>query len=203
MDNKPKIAIVGSNILSNIGLKGLLEKIIPFADICMFPCMEAMEESGGGYFHYFVTLEVLEAHLGFFTGHCRKTIVLVDGPRPAVCSSFHCIDTNVSLPNLLKQFLTMEQMVHGNYARFPAKMAQALKDDAAQNMPVLTKREVQILQDIARGKSSKEIAEERHISLSTVLTHRKNLMAKTEAHSATRLVVYAVHHNYIRPDEIK
>ena len=203
MSNKPKIAIVGSNILSNLGLKGLLEKIIPFADIYTFSKVMEMTESGDNFFHYFVMQEVMEKHLDFFTQYSRKTIVLCEGENHSATTPFHYINIKTTLSGLLKQFLVLEQMVHNNYAHFPAPMAQALKNDDVQNGTTLTKREVQILQDIAKGKSSKEIAEKLHISLSTVLTHRKNIMTKTKSHSATRLVVYAVHHNFIKPEEIK
>ena len=201
--NKPRIAIIGSNILSSIGLKSLLEKVIPFAEISIFADLNNTEEDGSGrFFHYFVTPDVVENHLNFFMEHRKKTIILTDGQPSGICSSFHCILTNVSQASLLKQLLILQQMVHSNYARFPKQVAEALNDKDRQESIKLTKREIEILQDIARGKSSKEIAEKRHISLSTVLTHRKNLMAKTNAHSAARLVVYAVHHGYIQPEEI-
>ena len=201
--NKPRIAIIGSNILSSIGLKSLLEKVIPFAEISIFADLDNTEGDGGDrYFHYFVTPDVVEKHQHFFLERCKKTIVVTNEEPSGICLSFHCIRTNVSEAALLRQLLVMQQMVHGNYALFPAQVAEALKAKDRQESVRLTKRETEILQDIARGKSSKEIAEERHISLSTVLTHRKNLMAKTNAHSAARLIVYAVHHGYIQPEEI-
>lgn len=56
----------------------------------------------------------------------------------------------------------------------------------------LTSREREILQLIAEGKSSKEIAAELGISLKTVDTHRSNLMRKLDVHSVTELVRYAI-----------
>lgn len=201
--NKPRIAIIGSNILSNLGLKGLLEKVIPFAEISILTDLsDTAKDGGNGFFHYFVTPEIVEKHSHFFMEHRKKTIVLLNEEPSGTCGPFHCIRTHVSEAALLRQLLVMQQMVHGNYARFPSQVAEALKDEDRQENIRLTKRETEILQDVARGKSSKEIAEERHISLSTVLTHRKNLMTKTKAHSAARLVVYAVQHGYIQPEEI-
>jgi len=56
----------------------------------------------------------------------------------------------------------------------------------------LTSRERQVLQLIAEGKSSKEIAETLGISPKTVETHRGKLMQKLDIHEVASLVRYAV-----------
>lgn len=47
--------------------------------------------------------------------------------------------------------------------------------------PVLTRREVEVLGLIAEGMTNQEMAEKLFVSSSTVITHRKNLMAKIGA----------------------
>jgi DNA-binding NarL/FixJ family response regulator len=56
----------------------------------------------------------------------------------------------------------------------------------------LTGREREVLQLIAEGLSTKEIAHELGISVKTVQTHRANLMHKTGVHKASSLVRYAI-----------
>ncbi len=56
----------------------------------------------------------------------------------------------------------------------------------------LSKREVEILKHISKGKSNTEIAEVLFLSPHTVDTHRKNMMSKLEVHSVAELVKYAV-----------
>jgi len=56
----------------------------------------------------------------------------------------------------------------------------------------LTSREREVLQLIAEGKSSKEIASALHISVRTVDVHRKNLMDKLEIDSVADLTRYAI-----------
>jgi DNA-binding NarL/FixJ family response regulator len=56
----------------------------------------------------------------------------------------------------------------------------------------LTAHERRVLQLIAEGRTTKEIATELCRSIDTVHTHRKNLMAKLEIHKETDLVRYAV-----------
>lgn len=56
----------------------------------------------------------------------------------------------------------------------------------------LSKREIEILKQISKGKSNTEIAELLFLSPHTVDTHRKNMMSKLEVHSVAELVKYAV-----------
>jgi DNA-binding NarL/FixJ family response regulator len=56
----------------------------------------------------------------------------------------------------------------------------------------LSKREQEVLQLIAEGKSTKEIAATLHVSVKTVETHRKQIMDKLEIHSVAGLTKYAV-----------
>jgi len=56
----------------------------------------------------------------------------------------------------------------------------------------LTAREREIIQLLAEGKSSKEVASVLNISVKTAETHRANLMRKLDCHSVVELVRYAV-----------
>jgi len=61
----------------------------------------------------------------------------------------------------------------------------------------LTSREWEILQLIAEGKTSKEVAFAMSIKIKTAETHRANIMRKLEIHSVTQLVHYAVRNQII------
>lgn len=56
----------------------------------------------------------------------------------------------------------------------------------------LTSRDREIIQLLAEGKSSKEVASVLNISVKTAETHRANLMRKLDCHSVVELVRYAV-----------
>jgi RNA polymerase sigma factor (sigma-70 family) len=56
----------------------------------------------------------------------------------------------------------------------------------------LTDREREVLQLIAEGKSTKEIARTLGVSVKTVETHRRNIMEKLDIHSVAELTKYAV-----------
>lgn len=64
-------------------------------------------------------------------------------------------------------------------------------------LPRLTKREKQILQAIAKGNTSVEIAEQLFISVITVETHRRNLLQKFKAKNMMELVKIATENQLI------
>ncbi len=64
-------------------------------------------------------------------------------------------------------------------------------------IPRLTKREKQILQMVAQGKTSNVIAEELFLSPLTVDTHRKNLLQKFQAKNSTELINRAIQQRMI------
>ena len=57
---------------------------------------------------------------------------------------------------------------------------------------VLTDREREVLQLLAEGKSTKQIALKLHISVKTVETHRRQIMDKLDIHTVAELTKYAI-----------
>lgn len=64
--------------------------------------------------------------------------------------------------------------------------------------PSLTPREKEVIQLLAEGKSSKEVATVLNLSTKTAETHRSNIMRKLGFHSIRDLVLYAVKNNIIQ-----
>ncbi len=63
---------------------------------------------------------------------------------------------------------------------------------------LLTDREREVLQLLAEGRSNKEVAALLDVGLSTVETHRANLMQKLSLHNTAEIVLYAVRKGIIR-----
>ncbi len=61
----------------------------------------------------------------------------------------------------------------------------------------LTPRELEIVQFLAQGKTSKEVSALLGISVKTTETHRSNIMRKLNFHSVSQLVMYAVRNNLL------
>jgi DNA-binding NarL/FixJ family response regulator len=57
---------------------------------------------------------------------------------------------------------------------------------------LLTDREKEVLQLLAEGRSNKEVASLLDLGLSTVETHRGNMMQKLNLHNTAEIVLYAV-----------
>jgi DNA-binding NarL/FixJ family response regulator len=62
-------------------------------------------------------------------------------------------------------------------------------------LPSLTPREREVVQLLAEGRSTKEVAVHLNLSVKTAETHRSNIMRKLGLHSISELVLYAVRNN--------
>ena len=71
-------------------------------------------------------------------------------------------------------------------------LRQTLSEQPEDSYEKLTDREREVLQLIAEGFASKDIADQLHISLKTVGVHRTNLMNKLDIHTVPELVRYAI-----------
>jgi len=69
--------------------------------------------------------------------------------------------------------------------------------DSAANKNKLSSREVEVLQLLAEGYTSKKISNELFISPSTVQRHRENIMKKTNIHDVAGLTRYAMENGII------
>ena len=96
-----------------------------------------------------------------------------------------------------KTFFTpkVAQMVLEGYLGRPTKENE--DDNGRKNGLRLTARQKQILQLLAEGKSSKEVAVALNISVKTAETHRANIMRRLDCHSVTELVRYAIRNHII------
>jgi DNA-binding NarL/FixJ family response regulator len=64
-------------------------------------------------------------------------------------------------------------------------------------LPILTTREREVLQLIAEGKTTREIAGALGCSVKTAQTHRSNFMQKLHLHSTSEVVLYAIRNQII------
>jgi DNA-binding NarL/FixJ family response regulator len=91
----------------------------------------------------------------------------------------------------------IETVVKGKqYLSFDAATA-IRKSDSDSDMPIITRREKEVLELIAEGLTNIEIGTKLFISNSTVDTHRKNLLAKFDVRNTAALVRIAMQLNLI------
>jgi DNA-binding NarL/FixJ family response regulator len=108
-----------------------------------------------------------------------------------------------------RDLVTAVNAVRSNKTFFTAKVAQMVLDGYLNKKPKkeqanppngrLTARQREIVQLLAEGKSSKEVAVALGLSVKTAETHRANIMRRLDCHSVSELVRYAVRNNIIDP----
>jgi DNA-binding NarL/FixJ family response regulator len=92
------------------------------------------------------------------------------------------------------------QAVATNQIYLSPKISEVVVKDYVRQLPmavsspfsILTPREREVLQLLAEGKSTKEIASSLHVSVKTVETHRNKIMEKLDIHSIAELTKYAI-----------
>lgn len=67
----------------------------------------------------------------------------------------------------------------------------------------LSEREIEVLSQLVKGFSNKEIADKLNISIHTVISHRKNITEKTGIKSLSGLTIYAITRKIIPLEYIK
>ena len=192
MNNRPKIAIIDPNTLSVLGLKSILQTVMPIMTVDTFGSFAELEANHPEqFFHYFVAMNVVLEHKAFFLDQRKKTIVLtLSRETTSQLSEFHSLCINVPEEELVRSLLMLEQHAHGHGQNLP-QMPKALQ------RKILSDREIEVMSLIVQGYINKEIADKLNISLSTVITHRKNIMDKLGLRSVSALTIYAVTHNYV------
>lgn len=198
MNHQPEIAIVEPNTLTCIGLKTILEKMLPMATIRTFRSFgELTDDTPDMYAHYFISAQIYVEHNAFFLPRKPKTILLAGNESQSFQLSAVPV-LNIYQPEefLVKDILKLHQ--HAHHDGYPVK--------GMPHVPVieheLSAREIEVLVLITKGLINKEIADKLNISLTTVITHRKNITEKLGIKSVSGLTIYAVMNGYIEADRI-
>ena len=194
---RPKVAVVDANTLAVLGLKQILQNVMPIMTVETFGSFSELEsDNPDQYAHYFVAMDIVVTHRSFFLERQRKTIVLTLSLKDtSQLHDFHSLCINQPEPQLIRQLLQLEQHAHGQGQHLPPT-PQILQHK------LLTDREIEVMALIVQGYINKEIADRLHIGLTTVITHRKNIMEKLGMKSVSALTIYAVMHGYVDINKI-
>lgn len=192
-----KIAIVDNNTLATIGLKQLLMDVFPIMKVSCFGSFAELQANHPEEFiHYFVSTSIILENRSFFLENKHKTIAItLSNDSNSMLSDFHCLCTNVPEKILVKSLLTLEHIGHKNH---PTPNAAPVQNDSKS----LSDREIEVLSLVAQGFINKEIANQLNISITTVITHRKNIQEKLGLKSVSALTIYAVMHGYVDINKI-
>jgi DNA-binding NarL/FixJ family response regulator len=94
---------------------------------------------------------------------------------------------------LVRAYVTQPAITHMIHPSEP-------ESSVAQELRVLTPREMEVLTLVAEGMTNQDIADHLSISIKTVQAHRANVMDKLGLHDITQLVRFALRHGLISTD---
>lgn len=193
-----EIAIVDSNILAALGLQPLLTDLIPVAEVHIFISFDELQAVDHGQFvHYFVASRLYFEYASYFRAPSRRTIVLVNGDLQI--SGVPTLNVCQSEQALVKSILAIHRKGHPQMGNVKGQKSNEKSPSAWAG---LSAREVEVAILLAKGHINKEIADQLNISLTTVITHRKNIMEKLHARSLADIILYVVMNGLVDVGEL-
>ena len=192
----------------NLGLKSILERIVPVAEVYTFTAVDEMVASGENFFHYFVSSQIFLEHNALFLEGGRKPIVLTDSQAPiASLAGVPHLNINQNESMLVRDILRLHHEAHPDGVHHSHHLNHPSESPSHHIMPhhamptrgedVLSAREIEVLTLIAKGMLNKEIADKLNIGITTVISHRRNIIEKLGMRSVSALTIYAVMRGYI------
>ena len=170
------------------------------------------------FFHYFVASQTFVEHNAFFLERRHKSILLTDGAPQSTLRELHCLDIAQSEEGLVRDILRLHQHAHregypdGTAAAYPAThpthpSARSACDPHGRTtdetvQPSLTQREIDVLRLVVAGLLNKQIAQRLDVALTTVISHRRNLVRKLGIRSVAGLTIYAVTKGYVDAEQL-
>lgn len=189
-----RFAIIDSNTLMCLGLQQILTEMLPMVETEVFTSFQDLENQDKEqnlFLHYFVSSRIYFEHSTFFRQNPKKSIILVNGDMQI--SGMHTLNVCQSEPMLMHDLLMLRNM-----GKAPI-MPQVSVGHREQQ---LSTREIEVAILLCKGLINKEIADRLDISITTVISHRKNIMEKLHARSLADIIIYSVMNGLVSVEEL-
>lgn len=191
-----RIAIVESNVLACMGLQRLITGLFPMVETVVCESFhELCAHDGMPFVHYFISSRIYFEHAAYFRSCSGRCIVMVNGDM--AISGVATLNVCQGQAALVGDLLRLQRSGHSRRrsTEIPAGPAHPSSPglstrDKAESL--LSPREVEVALLLCRGLINKEVACRLGIGLTTVITHRKNIMDKLKAKSLADVIVYCV-----------
>ena len=190
-----RFAIIDDNILTCLGLQQVLGRFLPpFAEVVVCESFEVLQNQENLDFqHFFVSSRIYFEHVQFFRNNPHKSIVLVAGDMSI--NGVFTLNVCQSEATLICDLMTLQSKGHG--------MRYLMEKQSGQGGQVLSAREIEVAVLLSKGYINKEIADQLQISVTTVISHRKNIMEKLGARSIADIIIYSVVNGFVSIEELK
>ncbi|MCM1319060.1 MAG: helix-turn-helix transcriptional regulator [Muribaculaceae bacterium] len=177
-----KVALIGLSALHAYGLSAFIHSEYADCEVSIYP---DTRDSGWQTANcYIVSASALAILARFLMSRLDRVMLLtVSAPTQAPMQMISPLATEAEIRTCLSTLIGNSQ-----------------KDEPAvhsQDTPALTGREIEVIRLTASGQTSRKIADTLNISTNTVLTHRKNIAAKTGLHTVSAITHYAMTHGLL------
>lgn len=188
-----RFAIIDTNTLACMGLRQLLEQLLPMADIETYASLQELQkEADQRFLHYFVSSKIYFENAPFFREHPKKAIVLTNGMMNI--NGVFTLNVCQDAKSLVRDIVALQDKGHGR--------AMAMAKENTTKESLFSARETEVARLLCKGYINKEIADELNVSTTTVITHRKNIMEKLHAHSLANIILYCVVNGIVSVEEL-
>lgn len=190
---KLSIAIVLADTLGRIGLEVLLRRVSERLRIDGYDTFERFRSLGSDdYDIVFLEDTMMALYVDLFRGKKARLVPLLSSlPSPDTTPDE---ETGPFLYNRWSR-----EQVEGVLYETLESHTHAMSSTADKG---LSTRELEVLTEVARGLTNKEIADTLNISMNTVMSHRKNITAKLNIKTVSGLTFYALMNGLISGEEV-
>lgn len=189
------IAIVEPSVIIRNGVVSVLKRLnldIDIVEISDMPQLQILLEK-----HNPDVVIIDPTQIGMFSlQHIKENL---SGSK-----KFIALQSNLADASALKgydEFISL----YDSAEQIKAKVESVISENEQNNSDKqeLSQREKEIVSCIVKGLTNKQIAETLHLSVHTVMTHRRNISGKLQIHSSAGLAIYAIVNKLVSLDEIK
>lgn len=188
-----QIAIIMRDTIGRLGFVSLLEALSESIQVTSFDSFDSYVTSSDESFDLaFVDSDILALYGDFFLGKFTKVVPIISGEEPEISSV-----AEKDPPYIY---------THWEHSKFIRRLKETLSENrstlGAVDEKVLSMREIEVLKEVAKGMTNREIADHLHISMNTVMTHRKNITTKLNIKTVSGLTFYALINGLITGEDV-
>lgn len=191
---KHNVVIILSDILQRLGLVYAINNLSESVAVSSYDAFDTFATSSTEelYDIAFIEADLLALYGEYFISRRTKVIPVISNNEPEMT-----VNEDKEPPYIY---------THWKISKLQDKLKEILDEHrkGLKKSPDkgLSIREEEVLKEVARGMTNKEIADRLNISMNTVMSHRKNITSKLNIKTVSGLTFYALINGLITGDEV-
>lgn len=190
---KHHVAIIMRDTLGRLGLELILQNHFDALQVGSFDSFDSYAASADEAFDLaFVDSDIIALYNDFFMSKLASVVPVIHGEEPEISAA------SEREPLFIYSQWEQPKLIH----RLKEALSENRSTLSAVEEKVLSLREIDVLKEVAKGMTNREIADHLHISMNTVMSHRKNITTKLNVKTVSGLTFYALINGLITGDEV-